>query len=1133
MDDSRPSTNTNANTNANANTNTNSNSNSNSNNSLNAAIRRRPPLRLRNTDRGDKRRYVYSTDDDEQEWEADLEREYNEGYSDGLKNRRRRNDDVQRSSSVGVYHVPSNSNKATPDGGRPGQTEAVTSRFASPELTRVSSGGNEAGQKSSLGVLRNAGGAGGSTRSTSVLSSEAAGPSRGGASKDSTVDVGVSTARASNSVPMLSVDDAMASIRHQPSVSNDNLITSDLDQSGRGGESEISAYTSERDNAPGSAVGGSEEEEDDGDEDDGQASIASNETFTLRERQEAINTSHPFGIRIWKPAIYKKSRSVQKIAEGDIHSTPGKQVAWYVWLGNLLWTVMFGTLLLAVCTFASATCFLAFWSPSARQYGRILFLLGKYLWFPFGHYVELSQDKKYLHEDEGEGRSISEYERWQAGDVEYGRLFFGPAHRRDSSATRGSMSAGGDLSGSSTLTGGRTGREEMALDHDSEDEDHDDNAFEASTQEEEDEDDMGNEDSPLISRKRRFFGRGNWNFGRVLFYLWFWIVLWPLLYGISLICWLGVFSIPMARVTSTLTRHLRKHPLALNFRPASSYSRSSKPSSIILCTYRALGWNYYKYTIDGTNIIIINLLVPTIFVVLDYYILDQWLELNTKLSSPEVLFIMSLVSVIPLAYFIGQAVASISAQSSMGMGAAINAFFSTVVEVFLYSVALAQGKGHLVEGSIVGSILAGVLLMPGLSMCAGAIRRKTQRYNPRSAGVSSTMLVFAVIGAFAPTVFYQIYGPYELKCGQQQQVIYSMQTYDNADTVTKKCQVDQVPLEDGAFYRQIIRPLSITCALYLFVSYVIGLWFTLRTHAAMIWAIPTASETEGLLLAHSAATTTQAVPIVDHETGGSRGVAGLAISSPAQGSRPKYTLTVQHPSSSPHMGHTVGDSTSPNATPALTSAVPCNPRPRKVMVDLAPSQKQQLQHRQQQQLQLQNQHESAAGHDAPNWSRTKSTIILLGATLLYAIIAEILVDTVDVVLKNFAISPKLLGITVFALVPNTTEFLNAISFAINGNIALSMEIGSAYALQVCLLQIPALVLYTCWKDTSIVGPINQFIFSLVFPRWDLYVVIFCVFLFSYIYAEGKSNYFKGSILILAYLVSITGFVLADSMADLD
>jgi Ca2+:H+ antiporter len=30
----------------------------------------------------------------------------------------------------------------------------------------------------------------------------------------------------------------------------------------------------------------------------------------------------------------------------------------------------------------------------------------------------------------------------------------------------------------------------------------------------------------------------------------------------------------------------------------------------------------------------------------------------------------------------------------------------------------------------------------------------------------------------------------------------------------------------------------------------------------------------------------------------------------------------------------------------------------------------------------------------------------------------------------------------------------------NGNIALSMEIGSAYTLQVCLLQIPSVVLYS-------------------------------------------------------------------------
>jgi Ca2+:H+ antiporter len=164
------------------------------------------------------------------------------------------------------------------------------------------------------------------------------------------------------------------------------------------------------------------------------------------------------------------------------------------------------------------------------------------------------------------------------------------------------------------------------------------------------------------------------------------------------------------------------------------------------------------------------------------------------------------------------------------------------------------------------------------------------------------------------------------------------------------------------------------------------------------------------------------------------------------------------------------------------------------------------------------------GHDAPNWSKLKSSMVLCAATVAYALIAEVLVNTVDVVLQSVDIDEKFLGITLFAMVPNTTEFLNAISFAMNGNIALSMEIGSAYALQVCLLQIPALVLFSAvrgrWVDG---GNLIDHTFSLIFPQFDMVTVILCVFLLSYMYGEGKSNYFKGGILILTYLVVIMGF----------
>lgn len=462
-------------------------------------------------------------------------------------------------------------------------------------------------------------------------------------------------------------------------------------------------------------------------DEDEDADLSDAESFTLKDRQEAINETHPFGIRIWKPALYKKSRSVQKNAEGDIHSSPGGRVSRWLLFFNILWTICFGWWLSLVALVAALVCFIFAAAPSAIEYGRVLWGLAGYLFYPFGKFVRLEQDEAYAQEDEGEGRSITEYEQWQSGDLEDGRLFFGPEGAR-SIVGRSRRSIDSAASETDSLLGrARRGipREQSGRQF-----------------------------------KRRLFGRGQWNTGRVIFFLFFYGLITPLLFIVSGICWFLVFWIPMGKVTLLLFYHLRRHPLALSFQSDTAYSRGVNVpnSSILLCTYRAAGLKYWKYTIDGTNIFLINLMGVVLFVIFDYWILLEVLEMKLLITHPAFLFVAALFSIIPLAYFIGQAVASISAQSSMGLGAAINAFFSTLVEVFLYCIALNQGKGKLVEGSIIGSIFAGILFLPGLSMCFGAIKRKTQRFNARSAGVTSTMLLFAVIAAFGPTLFYQIYG---------------------------------------------------------------------------------------------------------------------------------------------------------------------------------------------------------------------------------------------------------------------------------------------------------------------------------------------------------------------------------------
>ncbi|KAF9816892.1 hypothetical protein IEO21_03766 [Rhodonia placenta] len=477
---------------------------------------------------------------------------------------------------------------------------------------------------------------------------------------------------------------------------------------------------------------------------------------------------------------------------------------------------------------------------------------------------------------------------------------------------------------------------------------------------------------------------------------------------------------------------------------------------------------------------------------------------------------MSLLSVIPLSYFIGMAVASISAQSSIGMGAVINATFGSVIEVILYSIALTQGKGHLVEGSIVGSLLAGVLLMPGVSMCTGAFRTKEQKFNAKSAGVTSMLLIMAFIGTLAPTLFYQIYGSFQLICD-------GCPTDGNSNPWTCQfCYYKHPDPVDDPFYQSTVKTLMYFCAVILLLSYLIGLWFSLRTHASQIWQnpqqllqhmdFPSQSGQNRLSVYH------RLLPGIHAPQNQSQSAtSSTQLPASSSGRRISYANppVIQTQGLTPLMetvDHAIKDTgLQPTSLPANMTT---DDFTRAVAVATVSALRHQQHHsRSPARVRISaTELEAAAGghggHDAPSWSRTTSASVLLACTALYAIIAELLVDVVDVVLDGSGIDEKFLGVTLFALVPNTTEFMNAISFALNNNIALSMEIGSAYALQVCLLQIPAMVAFSAWYAPEKMGSVAD-TFTLIFPRWDVVVIILSVFLLTYTYIEAKANYHRG------------------------
>jgi len=244
--------------------------------------------------------------------------------------------------------------------------------------------------------------------------------------------------------------------------------------------------------------------EDDRDETSSDGIPGSDASYTLKDRQDAINITHPFGLKIWKPALYKKNRSVQRRAEGDIHSRPGQWPDRKIRIGNVLWTLLFGWWMGLLTAFVALILLVVTWWSAGAPYAFVLFGLANYLFYPFGRFVELTPDEAYAAEDEGEGHTIFEYERYTAVDLERGRqlgIFANSPvgdHRRGLIGRRRghSIESWGDYSEQDSLLGGD--REHAVVD---------------------DEEESG------YNRKRRFFGRGQWNVGRILFYISFYLII--------------------------------------------------------------------------------------------------------------------------------------------------------------------------------------------------------------------------------------------------------------------------------------------------------------------------------------------------------------------------------------------------------------------------------------------------------------------------------------------------------------------------------------------------------------------------------------------------------------------------------
>jgi Ca2+:H+ antiporter len=126
-------------------------------------------------------------------------------------------------------------------------------------------------------------------------------------------------------------------------------------------------------------------------------------------------------------------------------------------------------------------------------------------------------------------------------------------------------------------------------------------------------------------------------------------------------------------------------------------------------------------------------------------------------ASPALVFFAAALAIVPAARLIVQGTEHIAARTGSAVGGLLNATFGNLPELIITTVALRSGLLEMVRASIIGAILANLLMALGVALLVGGLRYHNQEFNPRAARVYSSMMLLAVISLAGPGAFERVF----------------------------------------------------------------------------------------------------------------------------------------------------------------------------------------------------------------------------------------------------------------------------------------------------------------------------------------------------------------------------------------
>ncbi|MDR0271045.1 calcium/proton exchanger [Paenibacillus sp.] len=322
---------------------------------------------------------------------------------------------------------------------------------------------------------------------------------------------------------------------------------------------------------------------------------------------------------------------------------------------------------------------------------------------------------------------------------------------------------------------------------------------------------------------------------------------------------------------------------------------------------------------------------------------------------PTLQFILSAISVIFTAGFLGKATESVAHYAGQRLGGFLNATFGNAAELIIAIFLVKEGLFDMVKASLTGSIIGNLLLVLGLSIFAGGLKFKIQSFNVSLAGMNGSLMIVSVIALFVPAVF------------------LSTNSITTNDT----------------------KVLSLIVAGILIVAYIAWLIFSMITHKNYLSDVTEDTE-EGL----------------------------------------------------PH-------------------------------------------------------------EHVPEWSRGKSILYLIIATVMVAFISEWLVGTLEMFTSRFGLSELFVGAFLVAIIGNAAEHSAAIILAMKNKMGAAVEIAVGSSLQIALFVAPVLVFASFFFGNTM---------DLVFTVIELLAIGVSVFIAKSIIVDGKTNWYEGLLLLVVYLI---------------